>query len=108
MGKREVTLTADLWRALVNIIGQAPVGPTIEEQAKRLSLYEHLETVAKRAEAGDSSPGLFSQGQCLTVIQTLETPGIPYLSRGIRMLWDMKAAFGWTAPDLALYDEEDE
>lgn len=108
MAKREVTLTAEHWRALVSVIGQAPIGPTIDEQAKRLSLYERLETIAARAESGDSMPGTFSQGQCLTVIQTLETPGIPFLSRGIRLLWDMKEAFGWTPPDLALYNEEDE
>jgi len=42
------------------------------------------------------------------VLQTLETPGIPYLSQGLRELWAIKEAFGWQPPDLDLFDEDDE
>ena len=107
MAKREVTLSAEQWQVVVDLVGQAPVGGSTSEQAKRLGLYRFLERKAKLAE-GLAYTVPMTPGLCRATITSLESPGIQYLARGLAEVWRIKEAFGWTPPDLDLYDDDDD
>jgi len=104
MAKREIILTNEQWAETVRVVGLAPVGSSTGEQAQRIGLYRILQ----RKAAQENGPRLLTKGQCRAVISTLETPGIPYVSAGLGKLWEIKEAFGWTPPDVGLYDDEDD
>ena len=110
MAKREVTLATKHWEMLANFVGQATAGPLQHEQAQRIKLVMILDNKAKHAKdaAGEAYTASFTSGRCRAVIEALETPGIPYTSRGLVEAWKIKEAFGWTPPDLDLYDDDDE
>ena len=107
MAKREVTLSAEQWGMVVHLVGQAPVGNSTSEQAKRLGLYRFLERKAKVAE-GLAYTVSMTAGLCRATIAALEAPGIQYLSSGLGKVWAIKGAFGWTPPDVDLYEDDDE
>jgi len=107
MAKREVTLSAEQWGLVVNLVGQAPVGNSTSEQAKRIGLYRFLERKAKAAE-GLAYTVPMTAGLCRATIAALEAPGIQYLSSGLAKVWAIKEAFGWTPPDVDLYEDDEE
>jgi len=106
VAKREVTLGAEDWVTVRDLIGMAPAPQQTGEQAKRVKLYLFIE--AKAAQAIGEYTAHMTASQCRAVIEALETPGIPYRVGGLRDVWRIKEAFGWTPPKLDVYAEDDE